>query len=819
VEVVYCDNCGFQVAADALNAGIAARAHDGKIYCSKCAPLYKDTTTALQKLQTPSKTLGPDEPTGEFVPVRESVPAQSVMKFYFCETCGKRITDRQILEGLGRDKKLKGIYCKDCAVGVMTVEFAAIKEPQKLPAAAPTAPAAPARKASAIGIAPVERTRPGRPDTRIQLHETKAGKSPDRKIVALVAGIGAVVVLGLITLMSGSPRLENKTGNPVAARPPSSSKPGPAQPVVSDVVKAAPALKPVEPKIETALHEPKLEASTEKVPQPEQADKAKVAFDKLVKFEGLTDDDDAGRVQVIEAFLKEHSESSYALPARLLLDDLKSKIASNETKARVPPDPPPQAAKSVAPNESQQQLSQVLKELAPLLKRNQLNDAEQLIDDKLRDPGLAGISNRLKREKADLAEMRVLRQRAFDALRARNGATVALMMRGAKMTGVIKENPDRTGLSLAVRDGPEMAISAEQLEFQDVDGFAPAETGIARAEDLRRRVILFLAAGEMTKAGEYLTRAREAGLGDAELYLEKIAAFKQGEREAAALEAWKKAEVIFASKNWKAAKSAYEAFQKDFGVCSSFATNAETLKKRLQTINETLGLTLDLGGGIKLEMLLIPTGEFEVGSSDGEKNERPVHKVKISRPFYLGEFSVTQAQYEKIMGSNPSQTKGDNLPADRVTFIEAEEFCKRVHKLTGKAIRLPSEAEWEYACRAGTKTRFYTGDNDASLDPAAWFVANSEEKTHPVGLKKPNAWGLYDMHGNVLQWCQDWYADDYYEKSPTDDPSGPSRAKFRVVRGGSYRLDAKRCRSTFRNSCAADYHWFGIGFRVALAAP
>src|SRR5438105_2207153 len=127
VEVVYCDNCGFKIAPDAFNAGATVYADNGKTYCAKCAPLYRDTTTGLQKVQLPYKTLGADEPTGEFAPVTEPIPVASRdTKFYFCETCGKRITDKQILDGLGRDKKLKGVYCKDCAVGVMTMEFTAI---------------------------------------------------------------------------------------------------------------------------------------------------------------------------------------------------------------------------------------------------------------------------------------------------------------------------------------------------------------------------------------------------------------------------------------------------------------------------------------------------------------------------------------------------------------------------------------------------------------------------------------------------------------------------------------------------------------------
>ncbi len=226
------------------------------------------------------------------------------------------------------------------------------------------------------------------------------------------------------------------------------------------------------------------------------------------------------------------------------------------------------------------------------------------------------------------------------------------------------------------------------------------------------------------------------------------------------------------------------------------------------------------------DMVLIPAGTFRMGNitnhPDGWAEEKPVHEVTITRPFLIGPTEVTQEQYEAVMGSNPSNFKGADLPVERVSWYEAVEFCNELSRQEGRDLcysgggtsilcdftangyRLPTEAEWEYACRAGTETDFHTGNMtspwgfDPALDRAGWFNQNSGLTTHPVGGREPNAFGLYDTHGNVWEWCWDWYGDGYYAASPADDPRGPASGTSRVRRGGSYNYFARYFRSAAR---------------------
>jgi formylglycine-generating enzyme required for sulfatase activity len=215
-------------------------------------------------------------------------------------------------------------------------------------------------------------------------------------------------------------------------------------------------------------------------------------------------------------------------------------------------------------------------------------------------------------------------------------------------------------------------------------------------------------------------------------------------------------------------------------------------------------LTLDLGDGVTMEMVYIKPGTFVMGgesTTDGrfECVELPKHEVKITKGFYLGKYEVTQAQYQAIMGSNPSRsTKAAECPVDNVGESDAVDFCAKLAEKTGQETRLPTEAEWEYASRAGKDTKWFFGNDPSRLGDYAWFKDNADGKSHPVGQKKPNPWGLYDIYGNVCERISDKYSRNYYSISPKEDPTGPSqgtqsRMEYQVTvpRAGKYALTAR----------------------------
>jgi formylglycine-generating enzyme required for sulfatase activity len=221
---------------------------------------------------------------------------------------------------------------------------------------------------------------------------------------------------------------------------------------------------------------------------------------------------------------------------------------------------------------------------------------------------------------------------------------------------------------------------------------------------------------------------------------------------------------------------------------------------------------------IGMEFVLIPAGTFLMGSNDGEIEEQTVHQVAISQPFYLGMYPVTQGQWEQVMRTKPSEFTGDgNRPVETVSWDDAQKFIQLLNAKEGGALyRLPTEAEWEYACRAGSTTAYSFGDDPSQLDAYGWYYRNAGGTTHPVGQRKPNDWGLYDMHGNVWEWVQDWY--EAYTPEPVTDPHGPSWGSSQVIRGGSWGHDAESCRSAYRSDVAPGYRHLSLGFRLLRTA-
>ncbi|WP_168119877.1 formylglycine-generating enzyme family protein [Paenibacillus sp. HB172176] len=226
-------------------------------------------------------------------------------------------------------------------------------------------------------------------------------------------------------------------------------------------------------------------------------------------------------------------------------------------------------------------------------------------------------------------------------------------------------------------------------------------------------------------------------------------------------------------------------------------------------------VSLDIGKGINMEFVLIEPGTFPMGSSVAEEDEAPEHPVAISQPYYLGIYEVTQEQWVAMMGNDPSTFKGGKRPVDRVSWEDSQIFINKLQEKTDREFALPTEAQWEYAARAGTNTRWHFGDTESKLGDYAWFEGNSNDETHPVGQKEPNAWGLYDMYGNVQEWCKDWYGAPY-AKEKASDPQGKASGDSKVLRGGAWGDDFTMVRSTYRNANGIDAKTSGTGFRVVM---
>lgn len=230
-------------------------------------------------------------------------------------------------------------------------------------------------------------------------------------------------------------------------------------------------------------------------------------------------------------------------------------------------------------------------------------------------------------------------------------------------------------------------------------------------------------------------------------------------------------------------------------------------------------ITIPVKNGISIEMVKVEAGSFNMGATPEMENpydsEKPVHRVTLTNNYYVGKYEVTQALWQAVMGSNPSNFKGDDLPVETVSWNDCQDFISKLNAMTGKRFRLPTEAEWEYAARGGKKSRGYQYSGSNTLDDVAWYYGNSGNKTHVVGTKLPNELGIYDMTGNVREWCQDRY--DSYSSSPQTNPTGAASGSGRVCRGGRWYYSDWNCRSSYRHSFTPDCRYDILGLRLVLS--
>ena len=230
-------------------------------------------------------------------------------------------------------------------------------------------------------------------------------------------------------------------------------------------------------------------------------------------------------------------------------------------------------------------------------------------------------------------------------------------------------------------------------------------------------------------------------------------------------------------------------------------------------------ITIPVKDGISIDMVRVEAGTFTMGATAEMKDpyidEKPTHQVTLTNDYYIGKNEVTQALWQAVMGNNPSWFKGDNLPVEQVSWDDCQDFLSKLNLITGKTFRLPTEAEWEYAARGGNKSRGYQYSGSNNISDVAWYTANSGRKTHAVGTKQPNELGIYDMSGNVWEWCQDWKG--FYSSFSQVNPTGADSGSDRVYRGGSWSYFASLCRSSCRNSYSPDGRYSSLGLRLVLS--
>ena len=240
---------------------------------------------------------------------------------------------------------------------------------------------------------------------------------------------------------------------------------------------------------------------------------------------------------------------------------------------------------------------------------------------------------------------------------------------------------------------------------------------------------------------------------------------------------------------------------------------------RVNVTSVKMKMLITLPTGQSFTMIYVEGGSFMMGciseQSDCESDERPTHRVMLDS-YYIGETEVTQELWTAVMRTNPSYFEGTQKPVEGVSWHDCQEFIMKLNRLTGKNFRLPTEAEWEYAARGGRKSKSYKYSGSNAIDNVAWYWDNAGRQTHKVKTKLPNELGIYDMSGNVWEWCQDWYGSGYYSSSPQSNPTGPSSGSYRVLRGGSWDNDAQCCRVAYRDYNAPSRRGSYYGFRLIL---
>jgi len=738
------------------------------------------------------------------------------MKFYFCENCGKRITEIDIAQGAGKDKKLKGVYCKDCAVGVMTMEFSSITIEQARQIVQKSTTGGQSdpdpvtikkrgrRKSSALNLPAAASAGVGAAHEARKAAQAVSGGAHSNIPIVVGSVIGGVVLaVLLLTALSSDPNTPTvKKDKGPSTNPKVISKIHPPSKNFTDDKSLILAPPPT-----TQNTKPPPETVTELV--PEQKAQATLPFTP-------------------QPDLPPKTANEPTLPASPL---------TQPQAAAANPTPPPneaQQAQQRALDEAKTKFAGYFVAFDAAAHKGDLAKAAKVCEDAKADPELQPLTKEVKALTTmaeALARADAAKKKALQALL--DGKKRSFTTKKGTVKGVVRKvEGDVLKVRAEFRINNKVKYRYQDVKLSELSPEARArllgEPKPATPDEWVARAIRKLAEKELEAAEKALAAAGDHPL--AVHYRHRIDEIRLGAREAAAKRLWQEQISPFlavkklSKQRAKAGQKILAAFHAAHGktkFAASVAKQAKVLEVAMQAaLGPPRGVTLDLGEGVKMKFALIPAGTFMMGDPEKERGRfhersKPQHKVTLTKAFYLGKYEVTQAQYERIMGVNPSRSnKGAEFPVEQVKWNDCQAFCKKLSEKTGTKARLPTEAEWEHACRAGTETRFYFGDADADLDGFGWSRKNSGGKTHPIGRKKPNGLGLFDMHGNVWEWCQDRYG--AYTDKAVSDPKGPASGNVRVFRGGGWFSPLGNCRSAFRGTFLSGRRYSPGGFRVLL---
>jgi len=682
---------------------------------------------------------------------------------------------------------------------------------------------------------------------KVSLDERRAAKAWSRKKLVLIAGGAAAAILLVVVLVlalrpgpreavthvaqppsavspaSLTPKTDNRTPTTALPTPP---KPPPPKPTPEPKKEEPPAKK--EPGPPQPTPEPK---AKEPVPPPEADAEAKWndLRDRVGKLAAAGDYDGAAKLLDSATEIK--------------LKDIAERIT--EAREEVA------AARRVAVARAEAAYAVQSDKVWALFKERKYDEADKLLANLPKVPNLREVMA------ADQEASRLLRDfwAAVEAsLAAKKGRFLAFGGAGGAIAEVKEGN-------VTLRSG-RAEVTLPIIKLTAKQALAYAEIKDDERSNLMTAVVLLADGVALDEAGQALDRAGDAP--SVAIYRQRLEALQLGAAEAAAKAAWGRIEEEAKGKlspgTAKRLTDMLAAFEKAHGGTKLYKGLGEQIAAVKTRIEDSLGYTkwpfdekeakrrqkatadalgvkveeeIDLGNGVKMTLVLIPAGEFLMGSPpttspeqlvkvfggnlDEFQREFPQHRVKISKPFWLGKTEVTQAQWEAVMGDNPSQFKPrPQNPVEMVSWNDCQGFLQKLSAKCKRPFRLPTEGEWEYACRAGTPTEFSFGDSQAALPQHAWLNANSSASTQPVGKAKPNAWGLHDMLGNVWEWCEDWFAP--YDKAAQVDPKGPEAGGARVLRGGSWCSKPRDCRSAPRYMRVPTSRFYYLGCRVCVVA-